>query len=170
MNEFEKIKKHSENIDSEMLSRKRVRSSDDDHQMEFVDEVNGVAFINDSKSIRLTATRNSLESIEASVVLILGGDDRDNDYAILGSQVKQKVVGIVYMGTNSDKILKHFSAHSMLFAKAENLKEAVQISAVYARSGDVVLFSPACPSYHPFDNYKNRGNEFTDLVKKMNAQ
>lgn len=51
MNEFEKIKKHSENIDSEMLSRKRVRSSDDDHQMEFVDEVNGVAFINDSKSM-----------------------------------------------------------------------------------------------------------------------
>lgn len=167
MNEINKLKNYHEKIDSRMLSRERVRSSEDDHHMEFVEEVSGVAFINDSRSIRLTATRNSLEAVETSVVLIIGGDDRDNDYAIIGSQVKQKVVAIVYLGQQPDKILKHFSAHSMLFATAIDLKEAVQVASAYARSGDVVLFSPACPSYHPFDNYKNRGNDFKEIVRKL---
>ena len=55
----------------------------------------------------------------------------------------------------------------MLFAKASSIKEAVQVSSAYALSGDVVLFSPACPSYHAHDNYKNRGNEFKDVIKNL---
>ena len=57
----------------------------------------------------------------------------------------------------------------MLFAKASTINEAVQIASAYAISGDVVLFSPACPSFHPHDNYKNRGNEFKDVVKNLKA-
>lgn len=170
MNEIEKIKNYHEKLDLRLLSRDRVRSSEDDHHMEFVNEIDGVCFINDSKSIRLTATRNSLEAIETSVVLIIGGDDRDNDYSVIGSQVKQKVVAIVYLGNTPDKILKHFSSHNMLFAAAINLREALQISRAYAASGDVVLFSPGCPSYHPFDNYKNRGNEFKELIKEFSVK
>lgn len=167
MSENNKIKNYHAKLDLSLLSRDRVRSSEDDHHMEFVDEISGIAFINDSRSIRLTATRNSLEAIETSVVLITGGDDRDNDYSVLTQQIKQKVVAVIYLGENSDKILKHFSAHSMLFAKAGNIKEAVQIANTYSRSGDVVLFSPACPSYHAFDNYKNRGNEFKAVIKEL---
>jgi UDP-N-acetylmuramoylalanine--D-glutamate ligase len=167
MSENNKIKNYHEKLDLSLLSRERVRSSEDDHHMEFVDELSGIAYINDSRSILLTATRNSLEAIETSIVLIIGGDDRDNDYSVLTQQVKQKVVAIIYLGVDSNKILKHFSAHTMFFAKADNVKEAVQIASVYSRSGDVVLFSPACPSYHAFDNYKNRGNEFKEIIRNL---
>ena len=87
----EKIRNYHDKLNQALLSRNRVRSSEDDHQLEFVDEINGIAFINDSKSIRLTATRNALEAIETSVILIIGGDDRDNDYSVIAQQVKQKV-------------------------------------------------------------------------------
>jgi UDP-N-acetylmuramoylalanine--D-glutamate ligase len=169
MSEIDKIKSYHAKLDLNQLSRDRVRSSEDDHHMEFVDEVSGIAYINDSKSIQISATRNSLDAIETSVLLIIGGDDRDNDYSALSQQIKQKVIAIIYLGNQSDKILKHYSNHSMLFAKAENVKEAVLLSGAYARSGDVVLFSPACPSYHPHDNYKNRGNEFKEIVKTLSA-
>src|ERR1043165_9243878 len=92
------IRNYRDKLNQALLSRTRVRSSEDDHQLEFVDEINGIAYINDSKSIRVTATRNALEAIETSVVLIIGGDDRDNDYALLSQQVKQKVVAIIYLG------------------------------------------------------------------------
>jgi UDP-N-acetylmuramoylalanine--D-glutamate ligase len=167
MSEIDKIKKYHEKLDLNLLSRERVRSSEDDHHMEFVEEITGIVYINDSKSIKLTATRNSLEAIETSVILIIGGDDRDNDYSVLAQQIKQKVVAIIYLGDQSDKILKHYSDHTMLFAKAIDIKEAIQLSSAYARSGDVVLFSPACPSYNAFDNYKNRGNEFKEIVKSL---
>lgn len=167
MTENDKIKNYHDKLNQTLLSRNRVRSSEDDHQLEFVDEINGIAYINDSKSIRLTATRNALESITTSVVLIIGGDDRENDYSAIAQQIKQKVIALVYLGSYSDKILKYFSSHKMLFAKASSIKEAVQISSAYALSGDVVLFSPACPSYHAHDNYKNRGNEFKEVIKNL---
>ena len=165
--ENNKLLKNQEKLNQSLLSRVRVLSSEDDHQLEFVDEINAVTFINDSKSIRLTATRNALESIKTSVVLIVGGEDSDNDYSILSQQVKQKVVAIVYLGTSSEKILNSYSSHKMLFAKALTIKEAVQISFAYAISGDVVLFSPACSNSHLFDNYQGRGNEFKRIVKLL---
>lgn len=169
MTESSKIRNYHDKLNQALLSRNRVRSSEDDHQLEFVDEINGIAFINDSKSIRLTATRNALEAIETSVVLIVGGTDSDNDYSVLSQQIKQKVVAVIYLGSSSDKILNHYSSHKMLFAKASSINEAVQISVAYAISGDVVLFSPACPSNHTHDTYKTRGNEFKDVVKNLRA-
>jgi UDP-N-acetylmuramoylalanine--D-glutamate ligase len=168
--ENKSIKSYRDKLNQAMLLRNRVRSSEDDHQLEFVDDVNGIAFINDSKSIRLSATRNALEAIETSVVLILGGDDRDNDYSLLSQQVKQKVVAMIYLGSNSDKILKCYSSHRMLFSRAFNLQEAVMTASCYAMEGDVILFSPGCPSYHAFDNYKNRGNEFKSIVKSLKGE
>ena len=149
-----------------LLSRQQIPSSDDNHQLEFVAEINGVSYINDSKSIRLTATRNSLEQINSSVVLIIGGKEDDNDYSILAKQIKEKVVSIIYLGNNNDLIFQHYSKHYMLFAKASTINEAVQIASAYATPGSLVLFSPACESI----NYKNRGNEFKDVVKKLSAK
>jgi UDP-N-acetylmuramoylalanine--D-glutamate ligase len=149
------------------LFRQRVASSEDDHNMEFVDTINGVAYINDSRAIRITATRNSLEAIDTGIVLIIGGDDNTNDYSVLAEQVIKKVIAIIYLGNNSDLILKHFSSHTMFFAKAEDLKEAVNIADSYSRSGDVVLFSPACPNCSFYENYMIRGNAFKALIKEF---
>ena len=162
MSEKNNIKKDETKLEDALLSRQRVQSSDDEHQLEFVAEVNGIAYINDARSIRLTATRNSLEKIETSVVLITGGDDRDNDYSALAQQVKQKVVAIVYLGNYSEHILKHYSSHYMMYARAVSMREAVTIASCYARSGDAVLFSPACEN--TVDSYKVRGNEFKACV------
>ncbi len=162
---LEKIKNNETQQENALLSRQRVQSSGDEHQLEFVAEVNGITYINDAKSIRLTATRNSLEKIETSVVLITGGGDRGNDYSTLSQQVKQKVVAIIYLGNYSDEILKHYSWHSMLFTKAASISEAVVLSSCYAKSGDAVLFSPACNN--SVDNYKTRGNEFKSYVNSL---
>jgi UDP-N-acetylmuramoylalanine--D-glutamate ligase len=167
--ENSKIKNYHAKLDRSLLSRDRVRSSEDDHYMEFVDEIRDVVYINDSRSTGISATHNSIEAVEAPVVLITGGDDRDNDYSVLARLTKQKIVAVVYLGADSNKILQHFSTHSILFAKAYDLKEAVAIAGSYSKQGDVVLFSPACPSYHEHDNYKNRGNEFKSLVKRLIA-
>lgn len=167
MQENSKIKNYHSKLDLSQLSRDRVRASEDDHQMEFVDEINGISYVNDSKSIRITATRNSLEAIETSVVLILGGQDADNDYSLLARQIKEKVVAIVYLGKYPNAVLQHYSRHNMLFAMASCISEAVLISSIYAQSGDVVLFSPACAQNNEFDNYKKRGNEFKGAVKLL---
>ena len=167
-NMSEKIKNNETKQENALLSRQRVQSSDDEHQLEFVDEVNGIAYVNDARSIRLTATRNSLEKIETSVVLIAGGEDSGNDYSMLSQQVKQKVVAIIYLGNYSDEILKNYSSHYMLFTKAASIREAVVLASCYAKSGDAVLFSPACEN--SVDNFKARGNEFKLCVYSLKGK
>jgi UDP-N-acetylmuramoylalanine--D-glutamate ligase len=152
-----------------LLNRQQVPSSDDFHQLEFVDEINGIVYINDAKSIRLTATRNSIEKIETSVVLIIGGkQDADNDYSILSQQLKQKVVAIIYLGNKGEQILKHYHSAFMLYAKADTIQEAVLFATCYAKSGDAILFSPACESKD--GNYKIKGNEFKSSVKELKGK
>lgn len=159
------IKNMNSSVKESLLSRSRVQPTDDNHQLEFVTEFKGLSYVNDAKSIRVTATRYSLEAIEASVVLIIGGDDTDCDYSILANQIKQKVVAIVYLGENSDKILKHCSVLDLYFLNARSIEEAVQIATYVGQSGDVVLFSPACQSAN--ENYSKRGNEFKRLVNEL---
>jgi UDP-N-acetylmuramoylalanine--D-glutamate ligase len=147
------------------LLKQRALVQTDEHYLEFVAQVNGVGYINDSKSIRLKETLESLRRIEGSIILIVGGDqDKGNDYAILSKQVKEKVSAIIYLGSDSDSILQHFSTHSMLFAKASTIEEAVQTAYFFAGSKDVVLFSPGCN--HSFD-YKVRGYRFKKEVQRL---
>ncbi|HEX8517795.1 MAG TPA: hypothetical protein VF868_16475 [Bacteroidia bacterium] len=167
MSENNKIQNNKVKPGRSALANERVRTSDDDHHMEFVDAVNGIAYINDSGSVRLSATRNSIEAIETSVVLVTGGDDHGNDYSLLRKVIKEKVVGVIYLGNSSDLFLKHFSSQEMFFAKAENINEAVMIADAFSRSGDVVLFSPACSGCSGSDNYKVRGNRFKAAVKNL---
>ncbi len=146
------------------LLKQRSLVQTDEHYQEFVAQVNGAGYINDSKSIRLTETLESLKRIDASIVLITGGEDTGNDYSMLSKLVKEKVSAIIYLGSDSDAILKHYSTHTMLFAKALTIEEAVQMAYLFANSKDVVLFSPGCD--HSFD-YKVRGYKFKKEVKKL---
>lgn len=153
-------------IKESLLSRERVQSPIDNHQLEFVAEFKGLSYVNDAKSIRVTATRYSLEAIETSVILIVGGNmDTESDYAILANQIKQKVVALIYLGKDSNKILKHCSAFKLFFLKADTLNEAVQTATYIGQAGDVVLFSPACQCIE--ENYSKRGNEFKQIVKNL---
>jgi UDP-N-acetylmuramoylalanine--D-glutamate ligase len=153
--------KSSQKLD---LLKQRALVQTDEQALEFVAKVNGIGYINDSKSIRITETLESLERMETSVVLIVGGDDEATDYAVLSKQVKQKVNAIIYLGKNSDSVLKHFSTHNMLFAKALTIEESVQMAYLFAGSNDIVLFSPGCDHAH---DYKVRGYKFKKEVNNL---
>lgn len=164
---FNKIGNRKISFEQEALnSRKLFREYNDEHQMEFVSEVNGVAYINDAKSIRLSSTKFSLEGLSAPTILILGGRDKGTDYSSLARLIREKIVAIVYLGKEKDQILKNFMEEHILFAEANSLKEAVKIAYLYAQVGDAVVFSPASQGEED-ETYKTRGEDFKDYVKKL---
>lgn len=157
-------------IEKLLESRRNTSNNDDEHCLEYAGDINGVTYLNDSKSTRVTRTKHSLESIDAPVILIIGGNDQENDYYILSQMVRDKVKAIIYLGTDNDKILRHFIEEYMLFIKVDSIKEAVQYSNHYSVKGEVVLFSPACANDKEFDNYKTRGRAFKKFVNDLNPK
>jgi UDP-N-acetylmuramoylalanine--D-glutamate ligase len=140
-------------------------SRDTDHSFEFVAEINGVTYINDSKATNAKQTVESINSLEAEIVLILGGDDLKTDYSWFTNINYYNIKTVVYFGRRFPEIKNIFNKHVMVII-ADNLESAVDISKSRAIKNQAVLFSPACPSYDVFDNYKNRGNKFKELVLK----
>jgi UDP-N-acetylmuramoylalanine--D-glutamate ligase len=126
-----------------------------------------VVFVNDSASINVESTWRSLTMCEGSVILLIGGIDSRNDYAILEDLVSKKVRLLIGLGTDNTKLLRSFLKTGVEIRSAASIQEAVEQASGTAKPGELVLFSPACPSYHPFDNYKNRGNDFKRAVQTL---
>ena len=163
----QEIKKESI-LQKALETRKNIINSVDEHNLEFVNEVNGVGYVNDSMSFSVSTTLRSMESFEVPVILIIGGFDINNDYSILSGVIREKVRGVIYLGKDNEKIITHCKAkNSMLFSSASSLEEAVNIAFYYATPGNVVLFSPACASGKEFADYKVRGNEFKKAVNAL---
>ena len=138
-----------------------------EHRMEFVATVRGVDFINDSKATNVNSTWYALESMQKSTVLILGGIDKGNDYALIAELVKDKVKAIVCMGTDNQKIIEFFKDIVPVIVEADSAKKAVTASFKLAEKGEVVLLSPACASFDLFKNYEDRGAQFKESVKEL---
>lgn len=138
-----------------------------EHRMEHVATIKNVEFINDSKATNINSTWFALESMGKPVILILGGVDKGNDYALLKDLVKEKVKAIVCMGSENRKIHEAFGDIVPLLVNTENAKDAVQSAFHFANAGDVVLLSPACASFDLFKNYEDRGNQFKHAVKEL---
>jgi UDP-N-acetylmuramoylalanine--D-glutamate ligase len=138
-------------------------SRETDHSFEFVATINDVSFINDSKAINAKATVESINSLEAEIVLIMGGDDLKTDYSWFTNVNYFNIKTVIYYGRRFPEIRNIFKKHIMLLV-ADNMESAVKMSKQNALKNQAVLFSPACPSFDPFDNYKNRGNKFKELV------
>ena len=134
------------------------------HAMEFVAEIDGVVFINDSSSITVESTWNSLNTCPENVVLLIGGIDSRSDYSMLEELVAKKVRSVICLGTDNSRIMKAFFRTGTELTAVSSVQEALEVSRSMAKPGDVVLFSPSCPSFHPFDNYKNRGNDMKRIV------
>ena len=137
------------------------------HAMEFAALIDDVVYVNDSISINVEKTWNSLNSIDGNVILIIGGLDSKNDYSLLEELIFKKVKIIIALGKDNTKLLKAFLKTGKEITSAESVQDSVEIAKKKAIAGDLVLFSPACPSYHPFDNYKNRGNDFKRAVNSF---
>jgi UDP-N-acetylmuramoylalanine--D-glutamate ligase len=138
-----------------------------EHRLEFVAKVRGVTFINDSKATNLNSVWYALECMEKPVVLIMGGQDKGNDYAEILDLVKEKVKAIVCLGKDNTAIHTAFDNIVPHIVDTLNATDAVLAAYAYADKDDVVLLSPACASFDLFQNYEDRGQQFKSAVRNL---
>ncbi|MDE6227133.1 MAG: UDP-N-acetylmuramoyl-L-alanine--D-glutamate ligase [Muribaculaceae bacterium] len=156
------------------IKKERIREALEDfeaveHRLEFVDTVEGVRWVNDSKATNVNSTWYALESMNTPTVLILGGKDKGNDYSEIEELVKEKVKAIVCMGKDNAKLLKFFTGKVSVIADTHSLEEAVAECRKLASEGDTVLLSPCCASFDLFKSYEDRGEQFKKAVRNMNS-
>jgi UDP-N-acetylmuramoylalanine--D-glutamate ligase len=139
-----------------------------EHRIEFVAEIDGVKFYNDSKATNIDSTAKALESFGGNVVLILGGRDKGSDYTKLASLIAEKVREVVLIGEASDKIEVQLSGIRPI-TRAGSMADALAKSISASMPGDTVLLAPACASFDMFENYEQRGQIFKAEVRKLTA-
>ena len=137
-----------------------------EHRLEDVLEINGVRFINDSKSTTTEATVWALNNLSGPLILIAGGREKGNDYSKAVELAAKKVKAAVLIGEAKEKIKKVFSG-SLNTLEAATLEEAVKKAYRLALPGDCVLFSPMCKSFDMFSDYEDRGRSFKNIVFKL---
>jgi len=137
-----------------------------EHRLEFVREIDGIRYVNDSKGTNVGAVVKSLESFKEPVILIAGGRDKAGDFSPLRSLVKERVRALVLIGEAREKIKRALGDLTGTFM-AKDLKEAVHISRGIAGKGDVVLLSPACASFDMFLDFEDRGRQFKKVVMEL---
>ncbi len=135
-----------------------------EHRLEPVKEIEGVLWINDSKATNVDSVWYALEAMTRPVVWIAGGTDKGNDYAPLMPFVREKVHTLVCMGVDNGKLLHDFTGVIPEVLSTASLDDAMRAAKQAARSGDVVLLSPACASFDLFKSYEDRGRQFKAWV------
>jgi UDP-N-acetylmuramoylalanine--D-glutamate ligase len=149
---------------------KGVRSfSGVEHRLEFVGEIGGVRYYNDSKATNVDATLKALEAFPGRILIVLGGKDKGSDYTTLQKPLRDKAILALLIGAASEKIEKQITG-SVAIERAGTVERAVEIASHAARPGDVVLLAPACASFDQFENYEHRGRVFKDLVHQLERQ
>lgn len=138
-----------------------------EHRLEKVTKVGGVQYINDSKATNVDACWYALESMKTPTILIVGGKDKGNDYDAIKPLVKEKCVGLVYLGADNKKLHDNFDNMGIPVRDTHSMKECVQACYEMAKPGDTVLLSPCCASFDLFKNMEDRGEQFKTLVRNL---
>lgn len=145
-----------------------------EHRIEFIRELDGVKWYNDSASSSPSRTLSGINAFKEDIILIAGGYDKNLDYTPLAKPIIKKVKSLILIGQTSGKIFdvvklelekenKELDIHM-----CETLEETVNLAKKVVKPGQVVLFSPASASFDMFKNFADRGNQFKELVKKIN--
>jgi UDP-N-acetylmuramoylalanine--D-glutamate ligase len=137
-----------------------------EHRIEFVRELNGVKFFNDSKATNIESVIVALEAFDGNIVLIMGGREKGNDYTKITELVKQKVKSIIAIGESREKIMNHFR-EIVKVVEASDMDDAVRIAYDESKGGDSVLLSPACKSFDMFESFEHRGEVFKKSVNAL---
>jgi UDP-N-acetylmuramoylalanine--D-glutamate ligase len=137
-----------------------------EHRLEFVAEISGVSFFNDSKATNVDATIKALEAFSGGLFVILGGKDKGGDYAPLIPLLHDRARLVLLIGAASEKIAAQLRA-AVPLERAATLERAVTLAYERAREGDTVLLAPACASFDQFENYEHRGRVFKELVRAL---
>ncbi len=138
-----------------------------EHRLEKVANVKGATYINDSKATNVNSCFYALQSMKTPTILILGGKDKGNDYNEIKDLVKEKCVGLVYMGLHNEKLHQFFDPIGLPVRDVQSMKDAVQACYEMAKPGDTVLLSPCCASFDLFKSYEDRGEQFKACVKAL---
>lgn len=137
------------------------------HRLEFVSGIAGVNYINDSKATNVNSLWYALESFAPGIVLIMGGVDKGNDYAMVSELVREKVKAIICIGKDNSRIYDALEEDVPMILNSSSMADAVQIASHIASKGDTVLLSPACASFDWFKNYEDRGDQFKAAVMEL---
>ncbi len=140
-----------------------------EHRLELIAKIDGVEYYNDSKATNVDATIKALESFPGGIHLILGGKDKDSDYATMNTLLRERVKTVYTIGAAAEKIRRHIAGATHI-EDAGTLANAVQSASNHATAGDVVLLAPACSSFDQFENYEHRGRVFKELVAQLKQQ
>ena len=138
-----------------------------EHRLEKAGRVRGVEFINDSKATNVNACWYALDSMRTPVVLILGGKDKGNDYSEIFDLVREKCIGLVFLGVDNSKLHAAFDSFGIPIADVRSMKDCVDECFKMAKPGSTVLLSPCCASFDLFKNMEDRGEQFKECVKNL---
>ena len=140
-----------------------------EHRLEFVCEIEGVRYFNDSKATNVDATAKALEAFPGGIHVILGGKDKDSDYRTLLPLLQSRTKTVITIGSAAEKIETQL-AGLVKIEQAGTLDRAIAFAHRQATAGDVVLLAPACSSFDQFENYEQRGRVFKQLVHALQPQ
>ena len=138
-----------------------------EHRLEKAGRVRGVEFINDSKATNVNACWYALDSMRTPVVLILDGKDKGNDYSEIFDLVREKCIGLVFLGVDNSKLHAAFDSFGIPIADVRSMKDCVDECFKMAKPGSTVLLSPCCASFDLFKNMEDRGEQFKECVKNL---
>ena len=153
-------------IEKEYIKKTLENFKGVEHRLEYVKELDGVKYYNDSKATNVNSVWYALKGFNEPLVLILGGKDKGNDYSQIEKEVKQHVKHIIAIGDSKQKVYDYFK-DILPVTVAADMEDAVIKARQNAISNDVVLLSPACASFDMFDNYEHRGRVFKDIVNSL---
>ncbi|MGM0599340.1 MAG: UDP-N-acetylmuramoyl-L-alanine--D-glutamate ligase [Candidatus Rifleibacteriota bacterium] len=139
-----------------------------EHRLEWVRELNGINFINDSKGTNCAASKTALEACEQPVILIAGGRDKGTDLSEWVETARNRAKGVVLYGEARKRFRSALEGFVPVKATS-SFEKAIDIAYEWAESGDTVLLSPACSSYDLFPNFEARGRKFKELVCALKA-
>jgi len=140
-----------------------------EHRLEYVAEIRGVAFYNDSKATNVDATLKAIDAFPGSLFVILGGTDKGSPYTPLREPLRAKAKLALVIGAAADKIRNELDG-AVAIERAGTLDRAVTIAFERAKPGDTVLLAPACSSFDQFDNFEHRGCAFKEIIARLAAE
>jgi UDP-N-acetylmuramoylalanine--D-glutamate ligase len=137
-----------------------------EHRLEFVRNVSGIDFYNDSKATSVDATLKALEAFSGGLWVILGGKDKGLDYSVLRAPLASKAHAALLIGAAASKIAEQIRGAAPI-VDSGTLDAAVDYAYRRGGPGDTVLLAPACASFDQFTSFENRGEVFKGIVRGL---
>ena len=140
-----------------------------EHRLEYVAEIRGVSFYNDSKATNVDAALKAIGAFPGSLFVILGGKDKGSPYAPLREPLREKAKRVLLIGAAANKIREELDG-AVAMEHAGTLERAITMAFEQAKPGDTVLLAPACSSFDQFENFEQRGRAFKEIVARLVAE